>query len=379
MQLPKKNRRRLEKALEIAADVGSLAMSLRDRPTRLDWLSLGLRAVSIAAKIKQDKRKRDSLCPWTYFDGTGAEREWVAIPESLGELILKHVRDVKLIEEYWDEDITSEVVCVGTLRGEAIGWLSTFDGKLQDGPYMRSNRQEQTHEALGACLWDELGDNNLVFGAGGLTVDPLAQHTSVATAQFDEMQQRVRSFLVHGQTRSLLFYGPPGTGKSTGVRQLAKGLSLRTLRVEIKMLTESERRGSHAVTASLDTLVRALAPEALILDDIDRVGEEDKLLHFLELTKKTCRLVLASANDLNDMTKATLRPGRFDELISVDRPDPIVVRKMLGDDDKLLKTLGHLPMAYIAEFVNRREALGAEVALSEISSLLARHRRSLES
>jgi len=84
------------------------------------------------------------------------------------------------------------------------------------------------------------------------------------------MLDLVRVFLIADHSRSLLFAGPPGTGKSTGMRQLTKGLSLRTLRVDIKLLTEAQHRGEN-VTASLDTLVRALAPEALILDDIDRV------------------------------------------------------------------------------------------------------------
>lgn len=371
MQIPKKKQRRLERALEIAADVGSLAMSLRDRPTHLDWVSLGLRAFSIGVKIQHSKRKQRSRCPWSYFEDSGPSRKWVAIPESLGELILKHVRQVSLVEEYWDEDVGSEVVCLGVLKGQEIGWISSFDGKLQDGPYMRADRQEETHRALGSCLWKELGNNNLVFGSGGLTVDPLAHGHDLPTEQFTKLEHRAAAFLESKQSRSMLFYGPPGTGKSTGVRRLARGLGLRTLRVEIKMLAESDRR-VNAVTASLDTLVRALAPDALILDDIDRVQEEDKLLHFLELTKRTCRLVLASANNLDEMTPATLRPGRFDEIVSVTKPDPNVVRLLLGDDDDVLTKIGHLPMAYITEFVHRREALGREVAVAEIPKLLAR-------
>ena len=74
MQIPKKKPRRMQKVLEIAADVGSLAMSLRDRPTRLDWVSLGLRAVSIGVKIQHNKRKQSSLCPWSYFEETGPNR-----------------------------------------------------------------------------------------------------------------------------------------------------------------------------------------------------------------------------------------------------------------------------------------------------------------
>jgi len=376
MQIPRKKRKRLEKALDIAADVGSLAMSLRDRPTRLDWISLGIRAVSIGMKIQRDKRKRNARCPWTYFEGRAAPQAWVAIPEALGELILGQVRDVEIIEEYWDEDMTSDLVCVGAVDGHPVGWISSFDGTLRDGPYMREDQQEQTHAALGTRLWRELGNRNLVFSSDGLTVDPLAACSELPTRQFKSLLVRVRAFLSAKQSRSLLFAGPPGTGKSTGMRQLAKGLSLRTLRVDIKLLTEAQHYSGDHVTASLDTLVRALAPEALILDDIDRVQKEDRLLHFLELAKRTCCLVLASANDLGEMSAATLRPGRFDEIIEVADPDPVIVRRLLGDDDELLSKVQHLPLAYIAEFVQRRQALGLAVALDELPGLIKRHGRS---
>lgn len=376
MQLPKKKKPRLEKTLEIAANVGELAMSLRDRPTRLDWVSLGLRAFALGLKIRSEQHRQRSQCPWSYFEGDEAEDEWIEIPGSLRELVLKHVRDVEIVEDYWDQDVTSDLVCLGTLEGNPIGWLSNFDGKIQDGPYMRSDRQPETHAALGTCLWRELGCQNLIYSADGLTPDPFLCGIGMMSEQFSGVQSRVAAFLATETSRSLLFTGPPGTGKSTGIRQVAASLGLRTLRVDIRLLTESPRRRDQSVTNSLDTLVRALAPDTLILDDIDRVREEDKLLHFLELAKRTCRLVLASANNPKEMSKATLRPGRFDELVEVTRPDPRIVRELLGDCPEAIDQLGALPMAYINEFVQRRNALGIETALAELPGLVERFKES---
>lgn len=378
MQLPKKKKPRLEKTLEIAANVGELAMSLRDRPTPLDWVSLGLRAFALGLKIRSEQHRQRSQCPWSYFEGDEANDEWTEIPRSLRELVLKHVRDVEIVEDYWDQDVSSDLVCLGALEGNPIGWLSNFDGKIQDGPYMRADKQSQTHAALGSCLWNELGCANLIYSADGLTPDPFLTSEGTMSAQFTKVRSRVAAFMAAGTPRSLLFTGPPGTGKSTGIRQLAASLRLRTLRVDIRLLTEAPRRHDQSVTESLDTLVRALAPDTLILDDIDRVREEDKLLHFLELAKRTCRLVLASANNPKEMSKATLRPGRFDELVEVSKPDLDIVRKLLGDCPEAIEQLRELPMAYINEFVQRRDALGLETALAEVPELVQRFKQSEE-
>lgn len=371
---PKKKKKRVERILELAAEAGSIAMSLRDKPTRLDWLSVGLRAVAMGIQLQAERQKSRAKSPWSYFGEDDREPTWIAIPESLGRLVLKQVHDFKIVEDHWDEEEDSERVCVGLLEEEEVGWLADSNGQIVDGPYIRVARQKETHVALGNCLWREFGSNNLLFDNDGLSIDTFVDTQVLTTTQFDGLLKRTSSFLDRNVSRSFLLAGPPGTGKSTGMRLLAKRLRLRTLRVDIKVLSQ-QHRGSE-LTTSIETLVRALAPEALILDDIDRVQHEEKLIHFFELANRSCKLVLASVNALDELSTALKRPGRFDEIVEVTQPDPRVVQALLGQDCDLAKQIESLPMAYVAEFVKRRDVLGREEALRELPKLIERHQRS---
>ena len=98
------------------------------------------------------------------------------------------------------------------------------------------------------------------------------------------------------------------------------------------------------------------------------------MLHFLERASRTCRVVMASANCADNMMGAALRPGRFDDIIRVDRLDPEVLGRMLGDDPELAERLAEAPVAYVAEFVKRRAVLGLDRAIAELDELLDRHR-----
>jgi SpoVK/Ycf46/Vps4 family AAA+-type ATPase len=110
----------------------------------------------------------------------------------------------------------------------------------------------------------------------------------------------------------------------------------------------------------------------MILDDLDRVEVGGELLAFLELAARTCRLVLASANRPHKMMGASLRPGRFDEVVAFERLDPDVLRQLLAADADLFDRLAPLPAAYVAEFLKRRRVLGRDRAVAEIEELESR-------
>jgi hypothetical protein len=380
MRGKKSKRHDWEKYLELAAEAGSLAMSLRDRPTRLDWVAVALRGISLVFRVRAEARARVSSSPWDYFRCDGMEPEWVLLPESLRELVIRHVRDAEILPTHWDGQINSVSVVIGKLLGrEEVGWISQPDDVIAEGPYVRSDRQGETLSALGACMWRSFGGRHLLFGTDGISVDLYADDEHQPTSQFRSVFKRLECFANRRVSRSVLFAGPPGTGKSCGIRYLARALGAPSLRVELTALSRTfEQRRMSPLLGSVELIVKALHPEILIVDDIDRVADEAELLHFLELAGRLCRVVLASANCTRVLTGALLRPGRFDELIEVDRPDPDIVRAIVGDNRDLVSRLEDLPIAYIAEFVKRRDSLGLDCALDELDELKARRKRAEE-
>lgn len=87
-----------------------------------------------------------------------------------------------------------------------------------------------------------------------------------------------QAFRRAGLRRNVLIQGPPGSGKSTFCAQAARTLSSRTLILTSEFF---QNIGS----AQWCALLEILAPEAVIVDDIDRAGEhslESKLRLFEE-------------------------------------------------------------------------------------------------
>lgn len=355
----------------MAGDAGTLAMSLRDKPKALDWLGVGLRAISLGLTLQDERRRAEARDPWKYFDDV-REDEWTEVPEEFRRLVMDAVTTTTLDERYWDGDEQSAYLARGDLDGELVAWVGE-GAAIVDGPYLLTARIEEVYRKLGARLWRKIGGRHALYGPAGLAGDPLAGGDVLATAQMRAVAARVRGFLAAGQPRSYLLSGPPGTGKSMLIRWVVAELGLTSLRIDLATLAKLHGYGAVAIATSLETLLQLLRPEVLILDDLDRIPVSAGLLAFLETAQRTSRVVIGSVNALAKLMGAALRPGRFDEIIEVERLDPEVLRRLLGPGDgDLFDTLAALPAAYVVEFVKRRDVLGRATALAELDELIAR-------
>ena len=356
--------------LKIAGDAGTIAMSLRDKPNHLDWLAVGMRIVGLAMNIREERRRAEAGDPWKFFsDIEGVE--WTEVPEEFRRLVMENATDAVIDERYWDGDETSAFICKGLLGDELVAWIGEGQN-IVDGPYILTSRQIETYRALGDRLWRRIGGNHVLYGMTGLVTDPFVGDGVVATKQMRELGTRMKAFLDAGESRSYLLAGPPGTGKSVAIRWLVEQLGLSSVRIDLAVLARLHGTHSPNLATSLETLLRLLRPRAMILDDLDRVSVTAALLAFLELAQKTCKVVIASANSVDKMMGAALRPGRFDDIVRVDRLDPDVLRTLIDNDNALFDRLSPLPAAYVVEFAKRQRVLGKAQAVIELDDLVKR-------
>lgn len=368
---PHKTRaRRWGRYLKIAGEAGLIAMSLRDKPTPLDWLGVGLRAFGIALNIREETRRAGAGDPWRYFNDLRG-LEWTEVPEEYRRLVIEHCGETELDEAYWDGEQDSAFVCRGMIDGEVFAWIGEANAIL-DGPYVMTTRQVESYRALGQRLWRKFGSTHLLYGNSGLATDPFVDDGVIATTQMTDLATRMRGFLDAGEARSYLLGGPPGTGKSVAIRWLIEQLGLTSVRIDMSVFARIHGSNASTLATSLETLLRLLRPRAMILDDLDRVTVTASLLAFLELARRTCAIVIASANSVSAMMGAAVRPGRFDDIVRIDRLDPVVLRSLIPGDVDLYDRLCALPAAYVVEFAKRRRVLGRDRALVELDELIQR-------
>lgn len=135
--------------------------------------------------------------------------------------------------------------------------------------------------------------------------------------------------------KALLLVGIPGTGKSLSCKAVASIFNWPLIRLDISALKgslvgESERRIRHA-TSTIDAFGRGV----VWLDEIDKSfagvkssGQTDggttssMFGHFLNWMQETNSpvLVMATANNIQDLPPEFMRAGRFDAMFFVDMP-----------------------------------------------------------
>ncbi len=127
-----------------------------------------------------------------------------------------------------------------------------------------------------------------------------------------------------GISRSVLLYGPPGTGKSTFVLSYAELTRSRLLMVGAGALGE-------LLYGDAQSLVDALEPDVLLLDDLDKEEDTESMHALLPLLKRSRprMLIVVTCNDPAALGESFLRPGRGGELIHFGPPSAAERRELL--------------------------------------------------
>ena len=142
---------------------------------------------------------------------------------------------------------------------------------------------------------------------------------SLPSSRADAVWRRVEPLIAAGHSRAILLDGKPGTGKTSIARNLAERAG-RCIRVP-------NLRGS------LYILAWTLAPDCLIIDDFDRLSgsHTSQCLDDLASLRDSVKLLIVTTNNVGALDPAVVRPGRFDELFTIDSLGEDHARHMCGD------------------------------------------------
>ncbi|KAK9808335.1 hypothetical protein WJX73_003265 [Symbiochloris irregularis] len=155
--------------------------------------------------------------------------------------------------------------------------------------------------------------------------------------------------------RGVLLCGPPGTGKTLLARAVAGEARVTFLSLNASEFVEMFAGTGAARVRDLFAQARSMAPAIIFIDEIDAVGrvrggemgndERDQTLNqmltemdgFAGRGSKADVIVMAATNRLDVLDPALIRPGRFDRIITVGKPD-------LDGREEILKVhLGYRP------------------------------------
>lgn len=194
---------------------------------------------------------------------------------------------------------------------------------------------------------------NIVPSGYGQTLTEYDQFAVVETPLFGDAAARLARLRAvyfrckaQGVQRSYMFHGPPGTGKTSFAMRLADELGEKTLKMNAAGL-------ACVSVKELGQMLRHLAPDFLIVDDVDKVQAGNALPSLLEIVQQFklegghTSLIL-TANAVSGFDKGLLRPGRIDTWLEFKLPE-------LGERKAVITSYA--------------EQLGVEISVDQVSDL----------
>jgi hypothetical protein len=170
----------------------------------------------------------------------------------------------------------------------------------------------------------------------------------------EHLSFRINTYLSNGYNRCILLNGEPGTGKSSACSYIVSKLKLRTLRLCSNLIRDG-------IKTDLMSFIEIINPEAIIIDDVDRIDLSNHL-DFIEFLHNNVKLTLLTSNVRSKIDWAILRPGRVDESIEFDRLEEKLISEILEGFEEDVDLVKELPIAYIREYVIRRKLETKEFA-----------------
>lgn len=229
-------------------------------------------------------------------------------------------------------------------------------------------------------LWSHYG-NHVSLAPGDRWSDSIGLRATEPAPAPDsrrarEVWARVEPYIVQGKPRSVLLDGPPGSGKSTMTRRLLDltegvlGRPIRVVRIPVADF-------AYLRPSSADAALRLLQPDAVVIDDFDRMLGSDSLLDFLEHARRRSRIMIGTCNDSSKLSLAVRRPERFDRREMVEGVGDELAAKIFGArwaelPADLQAQIARWPAAFVSALVETLEVEPGVDLTTEVASLQER-------
>lgn len=229
------------------------------------------------------------------------------------------------------------------------------DGNVQSRPGVLCERVPP-----GIYRWDEnYGAMNFIKVRPATdTMEPTSEQQLILDMVAQWMASR-DNYHAHGMSwkRGWLMHGGPGCGKTALMRMLAaQGAALGAVVLDARHIHELKEALDHALASIQDTN----APVLVLMEDIDKLGDNSELTEFLDGIGSSDGLgFVASTNYLARMSPRMLREGRFDVKVELKPPGFEDKLKFLAKYEMTAKKkeVEKLSMAELKEMVIRTNVL----------------------
>lgn len=351
------------------SDLCKNVMEIKDvglfSPIKLSYIIL-----SLIDTLTEFNEEDDPFEDWDYLFDTRF------IPEIIMRALSKLPKTVYSLANYRQKIIVTlpsgiqlgYISSASTTKGN---WTGMINDKDNDLPVASNGIKVQYAEAAKArnevcnMIWAMYGGRSLELIADSedkaniVAVDREPMMTDVTAQTIN----RVKIYLDNKHNRSILLYGPPGTGKTTTAYSVCKTLGLRTLIIPASI--------SDKHLGSVLQFLKVGKPEAIIFDDFERIRySQDNLLTLVENLRRNTRLIIATVNDVKKLTRAMIRPGRFDEILEINYIDSKVLETMVGkENEDLFDVMSTWPVCFIDEFTTTQKLLGRDAAIERVKEL----------
>jgi chromosomal replication initiation ATPase DnaA len=198
--------------------------------------------------------------------------------------------------------------------------------------------------------------------------------TFFGNSPFFSLKSQFETFQSKGIPRTILLYGKQGVGKTSFCLALATSNQ--------KVLRIDSSNFSSCSTAELDFLLTALQPDFLLIDDIDRAKDLASFFPTLFTTlsdfksKYPSTSLFLTANNVDSLDPAFLRPGRIDQLIEIPTPSTedreAILKGFLKNPsnlNQLTEASEGLSASYLKEIALQDSLFSLEYVLNSISSM----------